>query len=161
MKPPRAGVREPRRGLSLNQRLGDSLTIMRALWAVNHGMEVLSRRMQRTLGVTGPERMVVRLVGRSSDISPGDLARLLHVHPSTLTGLLRRLVQRGIIQRTVHPDDGRMAVLRLTARGRSLDVLSSGTVEAAVRRTLRTLSQQDVERTILVLESIQERLRSE
>lgn len=50
--------------------LGPVLSFMRALWGVNHGLESSSRRMKGSIGVTGPERMVVRLVGRYPGIRP-------------------------------------------------------------------------------------------
>ncbi len=89
--------------------LGAVLEFLRALWGLNHALESASRRMKGRLGVTGPERMVVRLVGRSPRISAGHLARILQVHPSTLTGLLKRLVARGILARTADAADARRA----------------------------------------------------
>ena len=49
------------------------------------------KRMEQRSGVTGPQRLVLRVVGLFPGISAGALARLLHVHPSTLTGVLHRL----------------------------------------------------------------------
>lgn len=134
--------------------LGANLEFLRALWAVNHEMETTSRSMRKVLGFTALERMVVRFVGRHTTLSPGDLAKLLHVHPSTLTLLLHRLVQRRILTRTTDPGDGRWALLRLTERGRALDIPSAGTVEAAVGETRKAHPPQDVERTIAVLEGL-------
>ena len=59
--------------LPLTQRpLGAVLEFMRSLWGVNHALESRSRRMKVRYGVTGPERMVVRLVGRFPGISAGE-----------------------------------------------------------------------------------------
>ena len=80
--------------------LGRVLDFMRLMWGVNHGLTRMSKRMQRTLGVTGPQRLVVRIVGQRPGISAGVLAEVLQVHPSTLTGILRRLKARGAIERT-------------------------------------------------------------
>jgi len=106
------------------------------LWALNHALETHSRRMQRTLGVTGRERIVIRLVGSTPRASAGDLARTLHVDPSSLTALLGRLVQRRLIRRSTHPDDSRRAVLELTTRGSSVNALKRGTVEAQVKKVV-------------------------
>ena len=64
------------------------------------------------------------------------LADILHMHPSTLTGILRRLESRGILTRKSDPNDARRALFALTARGRKVDTLKTGTVESAVRRVL-------------------------
>ena len=49
--------------------------------------------------------------------TPTELARLLGLSPTTLSAMLKRLVERGQVRRSRHPDDGRSAVLALTARG--------------------------------------------
>lgn len=109
---------------------------MRLLWGLNHALEASSKRMDAAIGVTGPQRLVIRIVGRFPGISAGRLARLMHVHPSTLTGILSRLVTRGMIRRDPDPTDARRALFGLTAKGRELDALRAGTVEARVRATL-------------------------
>src|SRR5512138_2780455 len=117
--------------------LGPVLEFMRALWALDHAFQSASKRMETRLGVTAPQRLVVRIVGRFPRISAGECAGILHVHPSTLTGVLKRLEARGMIVRSADPKDGRRALLALTARGRELDALRTETVESAVRRVLR------------------------
>jgi len=103
--------------------LGPVLEFMKQLWAVDHGLQTISKRLESQHGITGPQRLVVRIVGRTPGISAGALAQILRMHPSTLTGILRRLETRG-------------ALFMLTARGRKVDLLKTGTVESAVRRVL-------------------------
>jgi DNA-binding MarR family transcriptional regulator len=123
---------------------------MRLLWAVDHGLQSTSKRMESTLGLTGPQRLVLRLVGRFPGITAGRLAQILHVHPSTLTGVLKRLEKRGLLERKSDPLDGRKALFALTEAGKQLDVPSQGTVESAVQRVLsrmpraRMLGAQEV-----------------
>ena len=130
--------------------LGEVLEFMRLLWAVDHGLQSTSKRMESTLGLTGPQRLVLRLVGRFPGITAGRLAQILHVHPSTLTGVLKRLEKRGLLERKSDPLDGRKALFALTEAGKQLDVPSQGTVESAVQRVLsrmpraRMLAAQEV-----------------
>jgi MarR family transcriptional regulator, organic hydroperoxide resistance regulator len=114
----------------------DAFEFMRLLWALDHALQSRSKRMLSTLGVTGPQRLVVRAVGRQPQISAGELATLLHLHPSTLTGVLSRLVEGRLLARSGDPRDSRRALFQLTTRGRKVDELNSGTVEAAIRRVL-------------------------
>jgi DNA-binding MarR family transcriptional regulator len=116
--------------------LGPVLEFMKQLWAVDHGLQSVSKRMESRFGITGPQRLVVRIVGRFPGISAGALAEVLHVHPSTLTGVLRRLETRGMLLRRADPKDARRALFGLTSRGRKMDTLRTGTVEQAVRRVL-------------------------
>jgi DNA-binding MarR family transcriptional regulator len=124
--------------------LGPVLDFMRALWALDHALQSASKRMEATRGVTAPQRLVVRIVGRFPGISAGEVADILHLHPSTLTGVLKRLGDRGLLERKADPSDGRRALLALTPRGRKLDQLRDGTVEAAVRRALKRLPPASV-----------------
>ncbi|HWE24208.1 MAG TPA: MarR family transcriptional regulator [Myxococcales bacterium] len=122
-----------------SEELGPILEFMKQLWAVDHGLQSASKRMEATFGITGPQRLVVRIVGRFPGISAGGLAEILHVHPSTLTGILRRLEARGVLQRRGDPNDGRRALFGLTNRGRKLDTIRTGLVEQAVKRVLSRL----------------------
>jgi MarR family transcriptional regulator, organic hydroperoxide resistance regulator len=129
---------------ALEATLPDSLQFMRLLWAVAHGLDRTSKMMSRRVGVTGPQRLVLRVVGLSPGISAGDLADLLHVHPSTLTGVLQRLVDQGLLSRIRHRSDRRRAVLHLTPKGRRVNAAARITVEAAVSRVL--VNTSDAER---------------
>jgi MarR family transcriptional regulator, organic hydroperoxide resistance regulator len=134
-----------------DEALGATLDFMRLLWAVDHGLQRRSKRMETELGVTGVQRMVIRLIGRFPGIAAGRLAELLHVHPSTLTGVLKRLVDRNLALRDRDPDDARRSRFRLTREGARVDATQAGTVEAAVRRALARLSaaQLDASREVL------------
>lgn len=120
--------------------LGAVLGFMSLMWRVDHALQQTSKRMESTLGVTGQQRLVIRIVGRFPRISAGRLARVLHVHPSTLTGLVKRLEGKGMVERRADPSDGRCTLLRLTRKGHLVDVASKGTVEAAIRRALKRTS---------------------
>ena len=122
--------------------LGPVLEFMKQLWAVDHGLQTISKRLESQHGITGPQRLVVRIVGRTPGISAGSLAQVLRMHPSTLTGILRRLETRGVLARKSDPNDARRALFALTARGRKVDLLKTGTVEAAVRRVLSRLPNE-------------------
>ncbi|WP_437910379.1 MarR family transcriptional regulator [Sorangium sp. So ce327] len=132
---------------------------MKLLWAVDHGLQSTSKRMEAKMGVTGPQRLVIRIVGRYPGISAGQLAEIMQLHPSTLTGVLKRLQERGIIERRVDPKDGRRALLGLTARGRELDSLRTGTVEAAVRQALKSVPRRKLDAAQDVLAAVAEALQ--
>lgn len=131
--------------------LGEVLEFMRVLWAVDHGLQQQSKRMAATIGLTGPQRLVIRIAGRFPGISAGQLAAILHIHPSTLTGVLRRLQRRGLIDRRPHPKDARRAALGLTLRGLRLDVDAPGTIESAVKQLLATQPREKIRATQEVL----------
>jgi DNA-binding MarR family transcriptional regulator len=101
----------------------------------------------------------VRIVGKFPGIPAGQLAKLLHVHPSTLTGILKRLEHQGLVRRRPDPRDARRLMLSLTDKGRLLDVERPGTVEAAIERALLKAEPKQVEAARLLLGSIAASLR--
>jgi DNA-binding MarR family transcriptional regulator len=109
---------------------------MQDLWNLGHALEVTSRRMLKRLGVTGPQRLVLLIVGRRPGLSAGEIAMQLALHPSTLTGMLRRLEEQRFLQRTIDPADARRARFSLTARGARVNAVRGGTVEEAVGRAI-------------------------
>jgi MarR family transcriptional regulator, organic hydroperoxide resistance regulator len=126
-------------------RLGGTLEFMRLLWALHHGLEKRSKRMEATLGVTGQQRLVVRMIGSFPGVTAGGLARLLHLHPSTVTGLLKRLERRGMIVRRGHAGgDRRVLAFFLSPRGERLDSRRSGTIESTMTRVLGSLPPRRV-----------------
>lgn len=140
--------------------LPDVLQFMQLLWAVVHGFETTSKRMTSQMGVTGPQRLVLRVVGLFPGVSAGDLAGVLHLHPSTLTGVLQRLVAQQLLRRADDPRDRRRAMLRLTARGTRVNDTTRGTIEAAVREALDGVTVRDRAATRRVLERLARCLES-
>lgn len=134
--------------------LGEVLDFMRLVWAVDHGLQSLSKKMKSEMGVTGPQRFTLRMIGRRPGISAGALASMLHLDPSTLTGVLQRLERDGAIKRVADPQDRRRALFALTTRGRTLDVAKTRTVEAAVRRALASVSRAQLESARVVMSAL-------
>jgi DNA-binding MarR family transcriptional regulator len=131
--------------------LGDVLDFMRVMWAVDHALQKGSKRMEVKLGVTGPQRLVLRVVGRFPRLSAGRLAELMHLHPSTLTGVLKRLERQGLLRRCADPVDARRSLLVLTPKGSRFNEQKHGPIEAAVRRALRSAprARRDAARAML------------
>jgi DNA-binding MarR family transcriptional regulator len=134
--------------------LGDVLEFMRLLWRVDHALQRRSKRMEQLLGVTAPQRLVLLIVGRFPGIPAGHLASLLHLHPSTLTGVVRRLERQRLLRRRIDPKDARRALLTLTGEGRRINSASEGTVESAVHHALSRTSARDLEAARVVLTAL-------
>jgi DNA-binding MarR family transcriptional regulator len=125
------------------ENLPEVLQFMRLVWELVHSLDRASKRMTLELGVTGPQRLALRVVGLFPGISAGQLAHILHIHPSTLTGILQRLIEQRLVERTAAAGDRRRAQLRLTARGTKINQLTGGTVESAINAALKRSSARD------------------
>jgi DNA-binding MarR family transcriptional regulator len=140
------------------QPMGETLQFMQSMWDFVHALDVRSKRMMQSIGVTGPQRLVIRLVGQKPGQTASDIAEMLGKHPSTLTGVLARLEQRKMITREIDPLDRRRARFKLTAVGKKIDRERRGTVEAATRRALGRVKPQDVDATLDLVAKLVEEL---
>jgi DNA-binding MarR family transcriptional regulator len=151
-------MRRPSDDTTEPYRLDPTLDFMRLLWAIEHGLQKRSKRMKALAGITGPQRLVLRIVSRFPGISAGDLARLIKLHPSTVTGILQRLVGARLLRRERHPDDSRRVCLWTTPRAAAYAKPSSGMVEPTVADVLRSVSPADADAARLVLTELARRL---
>ncbi len=116
------------------------LEFLRLFWAIDHQLQRASKRLIRDLGVTGPQRLAIRTLARMPGASPQAVAAALHLHKSTVTGILQRLERQGALSRIVDASDRRRARLRLTAKGRRISAFTGPTIERAVRQALSRMS---------------------
>ena len=135
------------------------LHLMRLILAVDHELQSLSKRMQTTLGLTVPQRMTLLLIGRQPGILAGEIAVQLHLHPGTMSGIVRRLETAGYVERVGDDRDARRIRLTLTARGRKANASRAGTYEAAVRRVLAATSRTELDTAEQVLTRLARALR--
>lgn len=130
------------------------LDFMRLLWNIEHSLQATSKRMEARMGITGPQRLVLRMVSQFPGISAGDLARIVHLHPSTITGIVQRLVDKQLLVRERDPNDFRRVSLRARAEAKPLIRRAPGTVEAAVAAALRRTPAAHVGRAREVLQTV-------
>ena len=134
---------------------------MRLMWAVDHELQSVSKRMLGRLGLTAPQRLALRFIGRQPRLTASVLSGLLHLDPGTITGIVKRLEQAGLVARERNAGDTRLMHLTLTLKGRALNRRRRGTVEAAVCRVLADSSQDEVEATARVLKRLAAELEAE
>ena len=99
--------------------LGEVIDFLRLIWRLDHALQQASKRMQSSLGVTGPQRLVIRIVGRFPGLTAGQLAEILHVELRIGAGNLdtRRPKQRA--NRGAHGLVARTRARRLCRKGRT------------------------------------------
>jgi len=137
------------------------LEFIRTMWAVDHELQRVSKRMVERIGLTAPQRLAVRFIGRHSGVTLGQLAELLHLHAGTVTGVVRRLEELGLVVQTRSREDTRRRHLTLTAKGRQVDRRWKGTVEAAVRRTASAASAAQLAAAARVMDVLAKNLAAE
>ena len=83
-------------------------------------MDLFSRRMLRDFGVTSPQLWALRTIDAAGVLSMSDVAQGMHLHLSTVTGIVDRLESSKLVTRERSTADGRVKELRLTAKGRAI-----------------------------------------
>lgn len=119
--------------------LDPALDFLRLLWAIEHGLQRVSKRMEVTHGMTGPQRLVLRVIRQYPHLSAAELAALLHLHASTVTGILQRLEKKGAVVRVRDSRDNRRIKLRVSPKVHKLIDRSDGTIESAIKTALQRL----------------------
>jgi DNA-binding MarR family transcriptional regulator len=92
----------------------------RAYWQAMRELDSIRLRQWEQHHVTLPQLRVVYQVRRTPGITVAELAPLLGVTVSTVSGLVGKLVDRGILERTTAAGDRRQAPLQLTEAGATL-----------------------------------------
>lgn len=72
------------------------------------------------LDLTYPQYLVMMVLWEEDGLSVGDIGKRLHLDSGTLTPLLKRLEQKGIVTRTRSDTDERRVVVTLSDAGKAL-----------------------------------------
>jgi DNA-binding MarR family transcriptional regulator len=81
----------------------------------------LNRRLRQTrpLGeLTIAQISALQSLDAAGELTPRELAEAERVQPPTMTKIVNKLEERGLVQRAPHPTDGRQVVLTTSSAGR-------------------------------------------
>ncbi|MBK8974793.1 MAG: MarR family transcriptional regulator [Planctomycetes bacterium] len=92
--------------------------IVAALRRIVRAVDLHSRRLVELHGLTGPQVALLRALDRLGPLAAGALAREVQLSQPTVTGIVSRLVQRGLVERARSAADRRSVVVEITAAGR-------------------------------------------
>jgi DNA-binding MarR family transcriptional regulator len=109
-------------------------------------VDLFSRQTLRDFGVSGPQIWALRTIDEGSVVSMGELAQRMHLHMSTISGIIDRLESGRLVTRERSSADARVMELRLTARGRSLLAKAPEPPRSKAARGLQRLSPKDLTR---------------
>jgi len=124
--------------------LPEELDVALDVWALAHSIDARSKWMHRTLGITGPQRLVARVIALAPGCSPGQAARRLHLHPASVTRLVAGLEASGLVLRERDRADARKLRLSLTPRGRKAIAAARGTIEGAAQNAIARTRRRDL-----------------
>jgi DNA-binding MarR family transcriptional regulator len=134
--------------------LGRTLEFLRLLWAVDQRLQAASKLMHTRFGVTGLQRMIIRVVGLKPEISISALTRILKTQKSALEAPLEGLAVQGAIIRKRDPMDAKGVLLSLGPKGQTIDAFRTGTVESKVEATIARFPDEKIAAALEVLAAL-------
>jgi DNA-binding MarR family transcriptional regulator len=93
-------------------------SIVRSLRRIIRAVGLYSRDLLRRRNLTTPQLAALRQLRRNGAMSAGELARGVALSQATITGIVDRLEQHGLVTRSRSSQDRRRVVVELTDAGR-------------------------------------------
>lgn len=120
-----------------------------ALYAASRAVTNLYRPLLDPLNLTYPQYLVMMLLWERGECSVKEIGTVLQLDYGTLTPLLKRLENGGLLRRDRDPGDERSVLVTLTDQGRDLRARARGIPEAIGR--VIDLPEEEFEATRLAL----------
>jgi DNA-binding MarR family transcriptional regulator len=138
-----------------------ALALVELLWNINRRIGRRLAPLAQDAGMSMTELVVLYKAHKAGSPRVTALAEDLGVPPSTLTGVLDRLVDQGWLERDRDPDDRRAVVVRSTEKLGELVRNLKQALSRVVERALRDLPAETRERLGVDLASVLECLDRE
>ncbi len=122
-------------------------------------IEDYSRSMERHFGLTGPQLWALWELGRNGPMALKDLASQMQLEPSTLVGVVDRLIGKELVQRTQDPLDRRRVSLCPSPKGAELLRQAPHPAQGYLLQGLRRMEPEqlmEVHRSLQVLVKVME-----
>jgi MarR family transcriptional regulator for hemolysin len=114
----------------------------------------------RQFGISRAQWVVLVRLDRSEGLKQSELAEILDLQPISLTRLLDRLAENGLIERRPDPNDRRANRLYLTSAARPLLEQLAGLGQDVMETVLDGLEAESVERLLRDLGVMKDNLRA-
>lgn len=107
-----------RRSIHVSSQLEED--ILTSLRRITRAIDIHSRYLANTFGLTGPQLVCLRVLGRLNHTTPNELAKHVSLSQATVTGIVDRLATRQLITRERSPSDRRHVPVAITEAGQAL-----------------------------------------
>ncbi len=132
----------------------ESTPIVNGLRRIVRAIELYSQEVYKQYGLTGPQLWALKTLHRRGPLATSELAQALAVQPSTLSLLIDRLEDRGLVRRLRPRDDRRFVEVALTAKGTDLAARAPEAAQGRLLHGLQRLPPADRERIRRAVEDL-------
>lgn len=106
-----------------------------SLYATTIAVNRTYKPMLDKLGLTYTQYLVLSTLWEEDALAVSAIAERLSLEPSTITPLVKRLEAAGLLTRERNPKDERQVIVRLTAKGRSLNEKTACLTQSLLERS--------------------------
>jgi len=128
--------------------------ILASIRRIVRAIDLESKQMVRDYSVTGPQLVTLRAVAKLGPISVTALARAINLSQPTVTGILFRLSEQGLIRREQDTLDRRARTSTITPQGIAVLRDTPTLLEDRFRRELSRLEEWEQTQTLATLQRI-------
>ncbi|MHB1862900.1 MAG: MarR family winged helix-turn-helix transcriptional regulator [Gemmatimonadaceae bacterium] len=124
------------------EEIAQTTTAMNAIRSIVRALRVSSRMIETTMGISGAQLFVLQQLSERPADSLNDLADRTATHQSSVSVVVRRLVDHGYVARHTATADRRRVELALTDKGRELLADAPTTVQVKLLRGARSFTTE-------------------
>jgi DNA-binding MarR family transcriptional regulator len=121
----------------------------------------LTKDEARKHDLTGPQLSVIKLLAGIGDLSLTELSKEIQTRNSTVTGIIDRMEDAGLVRRVRSENDRRVVIIRLTPQGRALAKSVPIEPMQAFRRALSSLNPSEQRNLLRILSKLEKQVRDE
>ena len=115
-----------------------------------------SKELNKKYNVSAPQLASLRVLLHDGAMPPSQIAKQIMVNSSTLTGVIDRLEQKGLVSRLRNDPDRRVIRVELTEAGRALAESAPPPIQVKIIKGMRKLEQTEREKIIRSLTKLAE-----
>jgi len=128
------------------------IVILQGLRRIMRAVDMHSKKLATTFGVTGPQLVCLVAISNAGPISQKQLGASVSLGASTITGVVDRLEARGLVERRQDGRDRRRTLVALTEKGKRLVRRAPSPLQDTLAERLEALP---LEERINVAQSVQ------
>ena len=118
--------------------------IMQSLRRVFKAIQDYSQDVSDKFGVTGPQLWALKTIAQDGSMPLGELSKKMCVHPSTISGVIDRLEDKGYVVRDRDTGDRRVIYVQLTLKGKKLVRKAPNPIQGRMLYGLRKLKKEEL-----------------
>jgi DNA-binding MarR family transcriptional regulator len=130
--------------------------VLIALRQIIHATDLHSKRVSRESGLTIPQIVVLKSVRDLGEVTTSAISRQVSLSQATVTLILDRLEERGLVERYRSTRDRRIVHSRLTRPGRSALRKAPGLLHERFRKKFSELSDRRQKDIVTALQKVAE-----